>query len=108
MLRRWLPAVILVCCADAAVLHAHDEVYDKGIEKPIKGIIKAESPKEIQVGLKNTVAATDIIDVVYDLSEREKTPVSNIQYRAAAKKERESLDPAQEPKRKEHLAEALK
>jgi tetratricopeptide (TPR) repeat protein len=104
MLRRWLPGLLVVSLVGGALLRADDEVYVKGKDKAIKGKVTAESPKEIKVGTKEIIPADDVIDVVYELS----TITSNIPYRAATKLEKESLDPANETKRKNLLAEALK
>src|SRR5438270_4135852 len=104
-LRRWLPALLVTAFAGTALLRA-DDIYVRGKEKPIKGTITAESAKEIKVGTKEVIAAQEIVDVVYDMATEQ--ILKSKPYRDAVKAEKESLDPAKEPKRKENLAEALK
>jgi tetratricopeptide (TPR) repeat protein len=103
MLRKCLPALVFLCVAGGGLLLADDEVYVRGKDKAIKGKIKGESPKAVSIG-KDVIPAEDVVDIVYEL----KDIAGNIKYKAAAKAEKESLDPAQEAKRKEKLAEALK
>ncbi len=103
MLRRWLPALLVIVFAGSAPLRA-DDVYVRGKEKPIKGTITAESAKEIKVGTKQLIPAENIIEVVYELD----TATTTIRYKKAVTAEKESLDPAKEANRKGLLAEAIK
>ena len=104
MLRRGLPALAVFAVIGGALVLADEDVYVRNKDKPIRGKITKEGPKEITVGLKDTIRAEDIVDIVY-----EPQPLTaKLAYNAAVKLEKESLDPANEPKRKEKLAEALK
>jgi tetratricopeptide (TPR) repeat protein len=109
MPRRWLPvlvAMVFAGGAGVALLRADDEVYVRDKDKPVKGRITAEGPKEIKVGVKELIPADSIVDVVYEM-QGEKILTAQ-PYRAGTKAEKDSLDPAKDAKRKENLAEALK
>src|SRR5262249_28474100 len=106
MLRKWLPALSVVFLAGGALL-AEDEIYIRGKDKPFKGTIKTESPKQITMG-KDTFPAEDVVDVIYEI----KDIAASIPYRgskenSATKLEKDSLDAAFEGKRKDKLAQAL-
>ncbi len=102
MLRRWLPALVVMVFAGGALLRA-DEVYVRGKDKPIKGKIKSEDAKEVKVGLKEIIPADQIVDIVYELS----TVTPFQKYKNAQRVEKESLDPAKEANRKVLLDEAV-
>ena len=103
MFRRCVLALIL-SLAGSSVALAQEDVYVRGKEKPLKGKVTAEGPKGVTVGLKDTVLAEDIVDVVYDVQ-----PISaKLAYAQAAKVEKDSLDPNNEPNRKKLIAEAMK
>jgi tetratricopeptide (TPR) repeat protein len=101
MLRRFVPCLALLLFAGGVVLRAEDEVYVKGKDKAFKGKVSKENAKEVIVG-KNTVPAEDIIDVWYELA----TIGTNIPYRQALKKEKESHEPGKD--RKTLMGDALK
>lgn len=105
MLQRWFLALTAVLVVGGTLLLADDEVYVRGKEKAVKGKITKESPAGVIVGTKDTVAAEDIAEVVYDL-----TPnvTANVTYRAAVKAEKDAAEPANEAKRKQLLADAGK
>lgn len=98
--------VLVGCLSGFSALQAQDEVQVRGKEKPIKAVIKSESPKGIVLGTgKESVAADDIVDVKYNLA----AVTDRISlYTPALVAEKASLDPAQEANRKALLAEALK
>src|SRR4051812_31535977 len=104
MLQRWLVGLAVALTLGGGLAQAQEEIFVRGKEKPIKGAITKESPKEIVVGVKDVVPAEDIIDIVYDLR-----PISaNLNYRKGVQSEKESFDPAKEKDRKTLLADALK
>jgi tetratricopeptide (TPR) repeat protein len=85
MFRRTILGTAALLLGASAILQA-DDVYVKGKEKqPIKGKITKEGPQGVVVGLKDTVPAEDIVDVVYEIE-----PTSaNIIYQQAVKLEKE-------------------
>ena len=104
MLRRSLFGLTALLLVGGSMLLTADEVHIRGKDKSIKGKVKSETPKEIVIGIKDTVQATDIADVEY-----EPEPLSaKLAYVATVRVEKESLDPAKEGTRKALLAEALK
>jgi tetratricopeptide (TPR) repeat protein len=84
---------------------AEDDIYVRGKEKPVKGVVTTESAKGISAKGAGTIAAETIDDIVYEV-----TPVQTriAMYRPATIFEKESLDPSKESKRKANIAEALK
>ncbi len=104
MLRRSLLALAALGVFGGTLLLADEDVFVKGKDKPIRGKITKESVSGVTVGLKETIPAGDIVDIVY-----EPTPISvKLIYNVGVKAEKDSLDPTKEAKRKENLAEALK
>ena len=110
MLRRGLLGLAILAFGSAALLEA-DEIIIKGKEKdpPLKGKIAKESPKEITLTTKTSVAAEDIVDIVYEIKSAtgDSAVGTNIPYQAAAKSEKDSLDPTKEADRKKNLAAAI-
>lgn len=104
MLQRWFLALTAVLAVGGALALADEDIYLRGKEKPVRGKITKESIKGVVLGVKDEIAAEEILDIVYEL-----TPVSaNIAYRAAVKAEKDSLDPANSGKSKQLLNDALK
>ena len=103
MLKRWLSACLAVALV-GGLATADENIFIRGKEKPTRGKITEESPKGVQVGVKDSISAADIVDIVYEL-----TPVSaNIAYGAAVKAEKDSLEPAADAKRKALIEDATK
>ncbi len=80
-------------------------IYLRSAEKPLKGLIKAESPQGIVVaGVKERISPEDIADVDYDIDPLSARIES---YRPARKAEKDAEDPALEAKRRENLSLAI-
>ncbi len=106
MLRRWLLGLAVLLVTGGSSLQAQDEIFVRGKDKSIKGVIKLETPKEIIYGVKDVVQAADIADIKYSFALDSVTARSA--YNVAFKDEKDSLDPANESKRKGLIADALK
>lgn len=105
MNRYSLWASICAVALSGLAVRAEDDVFVRGKEKPVKGVVATESAKGVSVKGAGTIAAETIDDIVYEV-----TPVQTriASYRPATIFEKESLDPTKEAKRKANLEEALK
>lgn len=104
MLRRWLLGFAGMLLAGGSLIQAQDEVFVRGKDKSVKGSITKENPKEITVGVKDVIQAVDIVDIKY----APEPLTAKFAVNAAFTVEKESLDPANESKRKGLVADALK
>jgi len=80
-------------------------IHLRSAEKPLKGIIKEESPRGVIVtGVKQRIPPEDIVDIEYEID-----PLSARleHYRPARAAENKADDPAQEANRKDNLALAI-
>jgi hypothetical protein len=99
---------VLVTLASAAGTLANDEVIVRSKDKPYKGPIKSETSRGVEItGVKETIPAEDIVDILYDVN-----PVDvriNV-YRPGVKSEKDynDPDPKKEAQRKANLSDALK
>src|SRR5437879_12847369 len=76
----------------AGVALGNDEVTVRSKDKPHKGPIKSESSRGVEItGLKETIPAEDIVDILYDANP---AGVRVTIYRPAAKSEQEYNDQA--------------
>jgi tetratricopeptide (TPR) repeat protein len=89
----------------ATAASAQDEVFERGKEKPIKGVIAKESAKGVALKDGTFIAAEKIDDVVYEVNPLK---IRIATYRPAVTLEKESLDPSKDAKRQANIAEALK
>lgn len=100
-----LALVISIMGLGAGMVHAQDEVYERGKKEPHKSAVTKESAKGVLLKDGTFVAAQNIEDIFYEV-----TPV-NVRintYRPAFAAEQESLQPGKEAKRKANIAEAIK
>src|SRR6516162_2846505 len=105
MLRTRLLSLVVLAVAAGALVEA-DEVIIKGKEKekPLKGKVTKESPKEITLApAKEPIPTESIADIVYECP----PGGASIAYNAAVKAEQASLDPTKEKDRAAKLKEAI-
>ena len=102
---------LLCVLAIFAILHvgvaawAEDEVYVRGKDKAIKGVVAKESTKGVVLKDGTEFAAGAIEDIFYDVNPAK---IRIAIYRPAFQAEKDSLDPAKDAKRKASLDTALK
>ncbi len=105
MISRWILGFMIMAWAVPAMVRAEEEVYVRGSEKPLKGNITKETPAGIDVG-KEPVSSDRVLDVVYN--DLKPITLRTASYKPAVKAEKDSLDPANESKRKTLIADAIK
>ena len=105
MLRRGLLGLAILALG-GALLQADDIILKgKEKEKPLKGKVAKEGPKEIALaGAKDTIPSETIAEIVYELT----SPGAALEYGAGVKAEQASLDPVKEKDRSANLKEAIK
>src|SRR6516225_1810294 len=105
MLRRGLLGLAILALG-GALLQADDIILKgKEKEKPLKGKVAKEGPKEIALaGAKDTIPSETIAEIVYELT----SPGAALEYGAGVKAEQASHDPVKEKDRSANLKEAIK
>ena len=97
-------ATFAILCIGVAAW-AEDEVYVRGKDKAVKGIVTKESAKGVVFKDGTAFAAEAIDDIFYEVNPAK---IRIGVYRPAFQAEKDSLDPAKDAKRKANLDTALK
>jgi predicted negative regulator of RcsB-dependent stress response len=98
----WTTMAILVMAYAAC---AEDEIYLRGKDKAIKGVVVKESAKGISLKAGGDFPAETIDDILYEVNP---VTVRLQSYRPAFNAEKDFLDPAKQKEHKKKLDEALK
>jgi len=102
-MNRFSLSVVFLAAILVNNVSAQDQVITRSADKPVKGAIKTESASGVVVG-KDTIAAADIIDILYAAEE---VSIGG-PYAAAKTAERDSLDASKDAKtRKDKLQLAI-
>lgn len=97
MLRRMICLASFAALAQLTLALADDDIYQKGKGK-LKGVVVAESAKEVALKSGEKVKEADIDDIFYELAASNPTLVQ-LTYRNGFNSERDYLDPTKDAKK---------